>query len=88
MTLDELKAMDKDVITPAIAAQFLGCNPYNISITARDCPERLGFPVSRVGSRTKIPRLAFIRFLETGGPQFEKAPMSVRLHLTGTQKEG
>lgn len=67
MTLDELKALDRAVITPAIAAQFLGCNPYAISITARDCPERLGFPVSRVGSRTKIPRLAFIRFLEGGG---------------------
>lgn len=72
MTLEELKALDKPVITPAIAAQFLKCNPYNISIQALDCPERLGFPVSRIGTRTKIPRLAFISFLETGGPRFEE----------------
>lgn len=70
MTLDELKAMDKPIITPKIAAQFLGCNPYSISIAARDCPERLGFPVSRIGARTKIPRLAFIRFLEGDDPWF------------------
>ena len=70
MTLDELKALDEPVITPKIAAQFLKCNPYAISIAARDCPERLGFPVSRIGNRTKIPRLAFIRFLEVGGPWF------------------
>lgn len=67
MTLDELKAMDGYVITPKIAAQFLGCNPYSISVAARDCPERLGFPTSRIGTRTKIPRLPFICFLERGG---------------------
>lgn len=71
MTLDELKELDKSVITPAVAAQFLECNPYAIRLAARDCPEKLGFPVSCIGNRTKIPRLAFIRFLETGGPWFE-----------------
>lgn len=67
MTLDELKAMDTPVITPKIAAQFLKCDPYWISLMARDNPEKLGFNVSRIGTRTKIPRLAFIKFLEGGG---------------------
>lgn len=71
MTLNELKALDNPVITPKIAAQFLCCDPYSISLAARDCPERLGFPVSRIGTRTKIPRLAFIHFLEAGTPWFK-----------------
>ena len=27
MTLQELKTLDKDIITPAIAAQVIGCDP-------------------------------------------------------------
>lgn len=64
MTLDDIRAMDKEVITPAIAAQVLGCDPHWIRVAARDHREWLGFPVIRINSRTKIPRLAFIRYME------------------------
>ena len=63
-TLNDVKNMDRDFITPAIAAQVLGCDPNYIRVAARDCPETLGFPISRIGTRTKIPRVAFIRFME------------------------
>lgn len=64
MTLEDIKGMDKDIITPAIAAQVIGCDPHLIRVTARDCPEELGFPVIHLGNRTKIPRLAFIKYME------------------------
>lgn len=66
MTLDDIKKMDAPILTPAIAAEILGCDPHYIRVAARDAPERLGFPVIRLGSRTKIPRVAFIKFMEGG----------------------
>ena len=54
------------MITPAIAAQVLGCDPAYIRVAARDAPEQLGFPVVRIGRRTKIPREAFVRYMEGG----------------------
>ena len=67
MTLDDIKAMDRETITPAIAAQVLGMDPHYIRIVARRTPERLGFPTIVYNSRTKIPRRAFIKFMEEGG---------------------
>jgi len=64
MTLEELKRLDKPTITPSVAASVIGGDPHYIRVAARECPEVLGFPVIRIGSHTKIPRLAFIRFLE------------------------
>lgn len=64
MTLDELKQYDKAFITPKIAAEFLGCDPHSIRLAAKHRPQQLKFPTQRIGSRTKIPTKAFIRFLE------------------------
>ena len=63
-TLDEIKAMDRDMVTPAVVAGVVGCDPYYISVQAKEDPAALGFPVCVVGTRTKIPRLAFIRWVE------------------------
>lgn len=62
MTLEEIEAMDKGCISSNVAASYLGCAPYAITLMARDCPEKLPFPTFRSGNRTKIPRLAFIRW--------------------------
>lgn len=64
MTLSEIKEMTSETITPAVAARVLGCDPQWIRIVARDHPQRLGFPVVVLGSRVKIPRVGFIRFME------------------------
>lgn len=64
MTLEEIKAMDREMLTPAIVAKVIGCDPYGITLQARQCPEALGFPVVVIGNRTKIPRRAFIKFME------------------------
>lgn len=66
MTLDEIRASDKTVLTPAEVAPVLGCDAQDIRVQARIAPERLGFNVIVVGTRIKIPRIAFIKYM-TGG---------------------
>ena len=62
--LDAIKQMEAPTITPAQAATVLGCNPHWIRLMARQQPEKLGFPVTVIRSRTKIPRVPFIRHIE------------------------
>lgn len=64
MTLNDIKNMEQDVITPSVAAQVLKCNPHWIRVAAKKDKGLLGFPVVLIGSRVKIPRKAFIRFME------------------------
>ena len=70
MTLDEIKACDKPTLTPAEVAEVLGCDPQDIRVQARMAPERLGFNVAVIGTRVKVPRLAFIRWME--GERWER----------------
>lgn len=63
MTIAEIQAADVPFLTPAEIAEVLGCDPHAIRLAARDNPEQLGFPVTRVGKRTKIPRIPFLRFM-------------------------
>lgn len=62
--LDMIRQMETPTITPAQAAQVLGCNPHWIRLMAREKPNQLGFPVTVIKSRTKIPRIPFIRYIE------------------------
>lgn len=61
--IEEIRAMDTAVITPEIAAKAIGCRPQYIRIQAEKAPEKLGFPVCRVGRSTKIPRVPFLKWL-------------------------
>lgn len=63
MTLDEIRASDKAVLTPADVAEVLGCDAQDVRVQARMAPERLGFPVIIIKSRTKIPRVPFLRYM-------------------------
>ena len=63
MTLKEIINSDKDVLVPKDVAEVLRCDPYRIGLMAKQRPELLGFPVIVVGSRTKIPRIPFLRFM-------------------------
>lgn len=66
MTYAEIKASDKDFLTPNDVAGVLRCNPHEIRLKARDEKWRplLGFPVVCIGNRVKIPRIGFINFWE------------------------
>lgn len=61
MTLAEIRSSDKVVLTPADVAPVLCVNPQ--SIRAAD-PVDLGFPVTKIGTRTLIPRKPFLAFVE------------------------
>ena len=66
MTLEEIRSSDKLLLTPADVAEVLGTDAQTLRVEARDHPKRLGFPVSRIGKMTRIPRLPFLAFLGYG----------------------
>lgn len=64
--LEKLRTLDKAMLTPAEVAGVLGCDPQYIRLQAQVDPTKLPFPTMRIGSRTKIPRLPFLQFVEGG----------------------
>jgi hypothetical protein len=66
MTLDEIRNSTKEVLTPADIADVLNADPQDIRVAARQRPDLLGFHVCVLGSRVKIPRMAFLNWLEGG----------------------
>lgn len=62
MTLAEIEAMDREVLTPTIVASVLNCDPNQLRLQARQRPELLGFPAICIGSRVKIPKAAFLAY--------------------------
>ena len=58
MTLDDIKAMTEDFITPATAAKVMKMDPGRLIQYARD--GALPFQVVISGNRVKIPRKAFL----------------------------
>ena len=63
MTIEQIKASDKTVLTPADVAEVLHAGAHDIRIAARQNPTGLGFPVVIIGTRIKIPKVPFLRFL-------------------------
>lgn len=64
MTIQEMKTSTKEILTPADIASVLCVDPQRIRIQVEEDPSKLGFPVSKIGTRVKIPRLGFLRWLE------------------------
>lgn len=62
-SIQDIIALDKDYLTPAEIAGVLGSDPQTIRVAARVDPQRLGFPVVVIGSRVKIPKAAFLRYM-------------------------
>lgn len=63
MTLEQIKQSDAVWLTPCDIAPVLNCDPHHIREMAQMNPQLLGFPVSVVGSRTKIWRKPFLKFI-------------------------
>lgn len=70
-TLEEVEALPNEVLTCANVAGVLEANPNTIHVTAVQRPELLGFPVIVLGSRVKIPKRPFLRFMR-GEPEPEQ----------------
>lgn len=73
MTLREIEQSGEAFLVPADVAEVVGCKPYAINVQAREDPSRLGFAVCVTGTRVRIPREAFLRWLKHGN-----APILVR----------
>lgn len=67
ITLDDIKRMDKELLTVQDVEKLLKVNGTTIRKAAREHPETLGFPVMLFGKQVRIPRRAFVKFLEGGG---------------------
>lgn len=63
LTLEDLDAMDTEVLTCRQVASILGACEDTIRLAAVQAPRQLGFPVIVAGRRVKIPRRPFIRFM-------------------------
>lgn len=61
MTLEELEASPKEMLIPSDIAPILGCNPYTINVATRDGKNPFPFPIIRMGTRVKIPKIPFIK---------------------------
>ena len=64
MTLQELREMTDDTITPAQAADVLGCTGFLLGRMCQEEPQKVPFPFICIGNKTIIPRLGFIRWME------------------------
>ena len=64
MTIQDIKNMDKEVLTPGDVAPILGCDPNAIRYQAKQDIKQLGFPAAKIGTRIKIPKKAFIDWFE------------------------
>ena len=64
MTIEYIKKLDKEILTPKDIAPILECDAHVIRKQAKEDIKQLGFPATKLGCRVKIPRQAFIDWYE------------------------
>lgn len=64
MTLNDIVTYPKETLTCKQVAAILGYGEYQLHQIAVNYPERLPFPVIVIGNRVKIPKKAFLSFME------------------------
>lgn len=62
-TLAEIEALPVEVLSCAQISKVLCSNPSSIHDQAVANPSRLGFPVIVHGTRVKIPKAPFLKFM-------------------------
>lgn len=63
MTLDEILVSQQPYLTPADIAPVLHCDPQCIRVQAQADSSKMGFPVIIMGTRIRIPRIPFLKYL-------------------------
>ena len=63
MTLRELEQLPKEMLVPADIAPILGCTPYSINVAVKKGTQ-FPFPVILMGTRVRIPKIPFIKFMK------------------------
>ncbi|MBQ9662695.1 MAG: hypothetical protein IJV40_06045 [Oscillospiraceae bacterium] len=66
VTLRDLERIDREYLLCAEVAPILGAKADNIHAQAVERPELLGFPVTVIKSRIKIPKRPFLRYMREG----------------------
>lgn len=64
MTLKDIEALPKDMLRATDIAEYIQTDPQDIRDQAHNDPSKLGFPVIVTGTRVKIPKEAFIKFIK------------------------
>lgn len=64
MTIDEIRNSDKDFLTPKDVSGVLKVDPQNIRKQAKVDAEKLGFPVTIIGTRIRIPKILFLKWFD------------------------
>ena len=59
--LDRIEALPKDMLVPTDIAKYLGCCPYRINVATKDGKNPFPFPVIRMGTRVRIPKMPFVK---------------------------
>lgn len=65
VTLEDIEALEKEMLTPADVAPYLGVMPYSINIALKQ-GKTFPFPAFLIGNRVKIPKESFIRAMRGG----------------------
>lgn len=63
LTKSQIMECPDEVLTCQNVSGVLSSNPNTIHLMATDRPELLGFPAIVMGSRVKIPRIPFMRYM-------------------------
>lgn len=66
MTWEEIVASDELILTAQDVAPILKCDPQTLRISAKEQKDLIGFNCSVIGKTLRIPRKAFIRWMEGG----------------------
>ncbi len=66
MTWEEIKTSDKLMLTAQDVASVLSCDPQTLRLAVRNQKELVGFNCSMIGQTLRIPRMAFINWMEGG----------------------
>ena len=65
-TINEFEKIGGEYLVPEQVAVILGTSAEAISNQAKSDPSRLGFAVTVIGTRVKIPRRGFLYWLQYG----------------------
>lgn len=73
MTLEDIEKIPKEFLTAADVAPYLRSDPNSIRVQAHNRPELLGFPLTIVRRRVKIPKALFVQHFRGRETQKEAA---------------
>lgn len=61
--LDRIESLQKDMLVPTDVCKFLCCTAYSITRATEDGKNPFPFPVIRLGRRTLIPKIPFLKVM-------------------------